>query len=231
MELMDVVRTMGTTRFFKEDPVPDDVLARVLDAARFAPQGGNRQPVRFVAVRDPEKKRRLAEWYRVPWKAYVAGIRAGQIAVGGSTKVVDDADRFADHLQDVPVIVVVCAQWDRIHPTDHELGRVSVVGGASIYPAVQNLLLKAREEGLGAALTTLLCAYEPQVKELLGIPEGIITAAHVALGWPERPFPAKLRREPLAEMAFADAWGQPLSAAAPAAADGHGQAPPPTAPR
>ena len=108
------------------------------------------------------------------------------------------------------MLIVVCADWDCIHPTDHELGRTSVVGGASIYPGVQNMLLKAREEGLGTALTTLLCIYEPQVKELLGIPEGVITAAHVAMGWPARPFPTKLSRMPLADMVHLDSWGTPF---------------------
>lgn len=210
MELTEVMTTAGTCRYYEPDPIPDDVLARVLDAARWAPNGGNRQGLRFVVVADPDKKRQLAEWYRVPWKAYMEGARAGQIDIGGEWTLVEHADHFADHLQDVPVIVVVCAEWERIHPTDTELGRVSVVGGCSIYPGMQNMVLKAREEGLGAAVTTLLCMYEPQVKELLGIPAGVITAAHVALGWPAKPFPKKLSRMPLAHMAHLDSWGTPL---------------------
>jgi nitroreductase len=87
---------------------------------------------------------------------------------------------------------------------------VSIVGGASVYPAVQNVLLKAREEGLGAALTTLLCMVEPQVQRLLNIPDGVATAAMITLGYPAKPFPKRLRRRPLAEVAFADAYGQPL---------------------
>src|SRR5262249_5795532 len=180
MELMDVMTTSGTCRFLKTDAISDDVLARVLDAARWAPTGGNRQGVRFVAVRDLAKRRQLAEWYRAAWTPYAARTRAGLERRGASMEVLDRAEHFAAHFEEVPVLLVVCAQWDAIHPTDHELGRISVVGGCSIYPAVQNLLLKAREEGLGAALTTLLCRYEPQVKELLEIPDGVITAAHVA---------------------------------------------------
>ena len=125
-------------------------------------------------------------------------------------RILDNAQHFADHLEDVPVLIVVCAQWDAIHPTDHQLGRISVVGGCSIYPAVQNLLLKAREEGLGTALTTLLCGYEPQVKALLDIPEGVITAAHIALGWPARSLPTRLNRRPLHEIAFLDTYGDPI---------------------
>jgi nitroreductase len=207
MQLNEIMETNGTCRFFDTKPVPDELIAQAMSAARFAPQGGNRQPVRFIVVKDPAKKAQLAEWYRVPWKGYVQGIKDGQIAVGGDFKVVENADHFADHLQDVPAIVVVCASAEDLHPTDHELGRLSVVGGCSIYPAVQNFLLKSRELGLGTALTTLLCIFEPQVKEMLNIPEGIITAAHIAVGWPQKPFPKKLSRRPLNEVAFLDSFG------------------------
>ncbi len=210
MELAEAIRTNWSCRYYRDDPVDDAVLAAALDHARFAPQGGNRQPVRFLAVRDATLKAQLAEWYRVPWKAYMAAARAGQIDIGGAWQLVENADHMADHFQDVPIIVVVCADPEGVHPTDTELGRLSVVGGGSIYPAVQNFLLGCREQGLGTALTTLLCAYEPQVKELLGIPEHIITAAHVAVGWPAKPFPTKLNRRPLSEMAFVDRWGHVL---------------------
>ncbi len=213
MELQDIIETAGTCRFYRPDPIPDETLAMVLDAARYAPQGGNRQPVRFVVVKDAGKKKQLAELYRVPWKAYVAGIDAGAVNVGAHMQAVRNADYFADHFEDVPAIVVVCAELASLHVTDTELGRTSVVGGCSIYPAVQNLLLKARELGVGAAITTLLCHYEPQVKELLAVPEGMITACHVTLGWPARPFPKKLSRRPLAEMAFLDSYGAPLPGA------------------
>jgi nitroreductase len=213
VELSEVVRSTGSCRFFTGDAVPDDVLARALDHARFAPQGGNRQPVRFVVVRDPAHRKQLAEWYLVPWKAYLKGTETGDIAIGGQPRLLRDADHFAEHLHEVPVMVVVCADPDGIHPTDHELGRLSVVGGGSIYPAVQNFLLGCRDVGLGAAFTTLLCMFEPQVKELLSIPDGIITAGHIAVGWPARPFPTRLSRRPLAEVAFAESYGTPLPGA------------------
>lgn len=210
MELDEAMQTSGTCRFYKQDPIPDDVMARVLDGSRYAPNGGNRQGLRFVVVKDAAKKAQLAEWYRGPWKAYIEGAKAGSIDLGTEWKAVENADYFADRLQDVPAIIVVCAKVDALHPTDTELGRLSVVGGGSIYPGVQNLLLRARQEGLGTALTTLLCIFEPQVKELLGIPDDVITAAHVAIGWPERPFPKNLRRMPLADMVHVDSWGTPL---------------------
>ncbi|HEX4109293.1 MAG TPA: nitroreductase family protein [Solirubrobacteraceae bacterium] len=212
MELIDVLKHTGTTRYFKTDDVPDEVLWRAFDAARFAPQGGNRQPVRWVVVRDPENKRQLKEWYLPPWNAYVAGITQRQVSIGAAERTLKAAIHFADHLDEVPAIVVACAELSGIHPTDNQLGRLSVVGGASIYPTVQSFMLALRDQGVGSALTTLLCMAEPQVKELLGIPEDVITAAHVAIGYPDQPWPRKLTRLPVKEIAYVDQYGgSPLS--------------------
>ncbi len=209
MELSDVVRSAVTTRYFTEDPVTDEQLRTAFDYARFAPQGGNRQPVRFVVVRDPATRKQLADWYLVPWKAYLAGAQSGDIAIGAgkAERALRNADHMAENLHKVPVIVVACAHLDGVHPTDTELDRLSVVGGGSIYPAVQNFILGCREAGLGSALTTLLCLFEPQVKELLGIPEGVITAAHIAVGHRPKPFPTTLDRMPLSEVVFTDRYG------------------------
>ncbi len=213
MTLQEVIETTGTCRFYRPDPIPMDVLARVLDAARFAPSGGNRQPVRLIAVRDVEKKRALKEWYLPIWTSYVARIKEAAPHDPARARLLANADHFAQHLDEVPVLLVVCARLADVLPTDQGLGRLSIVGGASVYPAVQNVLLKARDEGLGSALTTLLCMVEPQVKQLLHVPDDIATAAVIALGYPARPFPKRLRRRPLAEMAFVDAYGQPLAVA------------------
>jgi nitroreductase len=210
MEVIDALKHTGTTRYFKPDHVPDEVLWRAFDAARFAPQGGNRQPVRWVVVRDPEKKRRLKEWYLPPWHAYVEAITGGDVQIGASNRTLQSAIHFADHLDEVPAIVVACAELAGLHPTDANLGRLSVVGGASIYPTVQNFILALRDQGVGSALTTLLCLSEPQVKELLGIPEEVITAAHIAIGYPDRPWPRKLTRSPVEEIAFVDRYGSAL---------------------
>jgi nitroreductase len=209
MDFRAVLETTGTCRFYRPDPVPDDVLGRVFDGTRWAPTGGNRQGVRFIAVRDPARRRQLAGLYLPLWEQYVS--RATSRPDAPMPRLLADADHFARHLADVPVLVVVCAQLADLLATDRHLDRLSVVGGASIYPAVQNLLLAARAEGLGTALTTLLCAVEPQVKELLAIPDGVLTAAMVALGWPSKPFPKRLARRPLAETCFAETWGAPLA--------------------
>ena len=210
MEFRQVIETTGTCRFYRPDPIPDEVLARVLDGARFAPTGGNRQGVRFIVVRDAAKRRQLKDWYLPIWEQYVS--RATSQPGGPRPKLLENADHFARHLDEVPTLVVVCANLADILATDRHLDRLSIVGGASVYPSVQNLLLAARAEGLGTALTTLLCAVEPQVKALFGIPEGVATAAMIALGYPARGFPKKLARRPVSEIGFADAWGAPLFA-------------------
>jgi nitroreductase len=212
MELQDVVRCSGTTRYFKPDPIADPVLRTLFEAARWAPQGGNRQPVRWIVVRDERAKRQLRDWYLEPWKAYMAGVEAGRIRVEGekARKSVADADHMAEHLHEAPVLLVVCAVMADITTPDAGLDRPGIVGGASVYPAVQNLLLTAREMELGAAMTTLLCAYEAQIAELLGLPEGVAVAGVVALGWPARPLLRKLSRRPVDEVVYADRYGVTL---------------------
>jgi nitroreductase len=209
MELTEAMRTTGTCRYFRPDPVPDDVLHTAFDAARFGPQGGNRQPVRWIVVRDAAAKQALADLYLPRWKAYFNAIGTG-VSVGALPRAVQDADYFAEHLASVPMIVVVCAELAGLHPTDTELGRLSIVGGGSIYPTVQNLCLALRDRGVATALTTLLCHDEPEVRELLAIPEGFITACHIAVGYPEKPFPTKLTRSPVEEIVFAESFGTPL---------------------
>jgi nitroreductase len=225
MELVEAMRTLHACRYYAPDPVPDSVLYDAIEVARFGPQGGNRQPVRFVIVRDPQKRAQLAEWYLLPWKQYIAAMREGQAALTAEDgtpkattaghaqleKAMLDADHFAEHLAEHPAIVVVCADLGAVHPTDTELGRLSIVGGASVYPIVQNLCLALRGEGVASTLTTLLVAFEPQVKELLGIPEQYSTAAHVVVGYPARPFPRRLTRLPVEELAFVDTFGSPLT--------------------
>lgn len=212
MELTEAMRTQNACRHYRPEPVPDGVLYKAVDAARFGPQGGNRQPVRLVIVRDPEKKRQLAEWYLVPWKAYLEQVIGGTKLIGhaGADKAIADADHFAEHYAEHPAIVVICGRLEDLHPTDTELDRLSVVGGGSIYPIVQNFCLALRDQGVATAITTLLCAYEPQVKELLDVPDEFATAAHVVVGYPANGFPTKLTRMPVEDIAFVDTFGEPL---------------------
>lgn len=207
MELSDAMRHTGTCRYFTSDPVPDDVVLAAVEAARFGPQGGNRQPVRFVVVRDASKRAALQRLYLPAWRDYMAAMPGVDERTAAQQRIIEAADHFAEHMHEAPAIVVVCAELAALHATDAELGRLSVVGGASIYPIVQNLCLALREHGVGSALTTLLCRFEPQVRELLDIPAGVITAAHVVVGYPERPWPTRLTRMAPEELVFFDSYG------------------------
>jgi nitroreductase len=211
MDALEAMRTTGTCRFYLDKDVPDEVVYDAAEAARFAPQGGNRQPTRLVVVRDRRKKERLAELYMPWWKQY---FEAGTRKLGGyanASKASLNANDFAEHLAEHPLIIVVCAKLDALHITDLELDRPSVVGGASIYPYVQNLCLAFRVAGVATTITSLLVSSEPEVKELLEIPDGYLTAAHVVAGYPAKGFPKKLTRAPVEETVFIDTFGNSIS--------------------
>src|SRR5215212_7849306 len=121
VELEDAMRTAGTCRHYKPDPVPDEVLWRLFDAARFGPSGGNRQPARFIIVRDREKKRQMKEWHLQPWRAYKARVEQGGLRIEGADRLLRDGDHYAEHLDAVPVWVLVCGIMEDIRPTDTAL--------------------------------------------------------------------------------------------------------------
>jgi nitroreductase len=215
-ELYEAMRCAPSTRSFTDEPVSRDVLERVLDHARFAPSGGTRQGWRVIVVTDPGLRRRLRELYQEPWDAYMvktggrAALAAGEASgLGpGRLRMLRGADEYARTFDRVPVHLVVCVELESLAVTDAELDRTSIVGGASIYPFVHNILLGLRHEGLGAAFTTLLVPAEPQLRELLSIPDGVAVAGHIALGHRAGPWPQQLSRKPVAQFAFGDRYGE-----------------------
>ncbi len=216
MELYDAMKTLRAVRRLRPDPVPDDVLRRVLEAATWAPTGGNVQPWRIVVVRTREKKARLGSIYAERWSAYTKGHRemladAPDDVREKNERTIRAGDYLAEHFVDAPAVLIQCFNPQTMAITDAQLDRISVVGGASIYPAVQTLLLACRAVGLGCVLTTLLCEAEPDVRELLGIPEPWYTAAAIPIGYPVLGGHGPISRRPVEKMAFADVWGAPLS--------------------
>ncbi len=215
-ELYEAMRYAPSTRRFTDQPVPRDVLERVLDNARFAPSGGNRQGWRVIVVTDRDTRRRLRELYEPAWEAYTEanGARAvlddpeGAGLPSGRVRMLRNADEFAHNFDEVPVHLVPWVQIDALAITDSSLDRPSIVGGASVYPFVQNVLLGLRAEGLGAAFTTLLAPAEEQVRELLGVPEGIALAGHISVGYRSDPWPRQLSRNPVSDFTFAERWGE-----------------------
>jgi nitroreductase len=199
--------------------VPDALLHRVLDDARFAPSGGNRQGWRVIVVRDPQVRARLRDLSVPAWREYAAHARAGLVPFApvdggrwpGPAVDLDEARRtpvpapFVDGLAEVPVLLVVTVQLDQLAVLDVDADRQSIVGGASIYPFVQNLLLAARNVGLGGVMTTFLTRAEREAREVLALPEGVAIASVVALGFPEHQV-TRLRRRAVEEFTRIDRY-------------------------
>jgi nitroreductase len=214
--LYPAMRTQRAVRRLRPDPVPDDVLRRALEAATFAPTGGNAQPWRAVVVRERALLAQLGALYAERWSAYATEHRkllakAPREVVARAERMLAAGDFLAAHFHETPALVVFCFDPARMAITDAKLPRVSVVGGASVYPAVQNFLLACRAEGLGCVLTTLLCEVEPAVRALLEIPEPWGTACAIPVGWPRGRGHGPVSRRPLEKMAFADRFGNPLA--------------------
>ena len=206
MELLDALATTRAIRRYRPDPVPDDDLATMLFAASRAPSGSNRQPFRFVVLRDGPRARQakalLGGAFRDLWgvKRDADGYARGSGAAPHTPKARMAATmaRFVDTFEDTPVVVLACLVRHRDpDPTE----------GASVYPACQNLLLAARDLGYGGVVTMWHKAVEPELVELLGIPDGVTISACIPLGVPEGHH-GPVRRRPLAELVFEDAWGE-----------------------
>jgi len=212
VELYEAMSTLRAVRRLRPDPIPEHVLQRIFTAATWAPTGGNMQPWRLVAVRDPAKKQVLEDLYRPYWNAYAATYRKKMATMSPdeqrkSERTLAAGDHLARQMHAVPVIAVFCFNPGIMTITDKDQPRPSVVGGGSVYPAVQNLLLACRNEGLGCVLTTLLCLEEPKVRALLQLPEGWYTCAHVPIGYAVAGGHGPLTRKPLHKMVFTDSFG------------------------
>lgn len=208
--------TLRAVRRLKPDPVAGDALDRILEAATWAPTGGNAQPWRVVVVRDRERMRELGRLYAARWFAYAKSHReliadAPDAVKAQAEKMMGAGDHLAEHFAETPVLLVFCFNPEHMAITDAGLDRVSVVGGASVYPAVQNALLACRAEGLGCVLTTLLCQDEEAVRGVLGIPEPWGTAAAIPIGHPVLGGHGPISRRPIGKLAFDDVWGEPWS--------------------
>jgi nitroreductase len=223
VELYDVMRTTPATRAFTDEPVDDAVLYRMLDHARFAPSGGNRQGWRVIVLRDQATRVRIRELYQLGWREYTEHVRRGLVPFAprehgrwpgpaidlAAARQTPAPNEFADTLEHVPVLLLIVAELGALATVDNGLDRQSIVGGASIYPFCHNLLLAARNEGLGGVLTSVLVRQEPAVRELLGIPDGFAVAGLMALGHPRKMI-TKLRRAPVAEFTVVDRFDGPL---------------------
>jgi len=223
MELYDVMRTTFSARDFTDDPLPDATLLKILDQARFAPSGGNRQGWRVIIVRERATREALSALSVPAAKRYAAQVEVGEnpwntidpTSVDAATIERTPAPALlTEPFLKAPVVLVICVDLKLVASMDHLLSRVGIVSGASIYPFAWNILLAARHEGFAGTITTLAAAREPGVQELLGLPGHVAVCAVMPLGRPIRPI-TKLRRKPVAEFAMRERWGGAPFTAAP----------------
>ncbi len=214
MELYDVMRTAFACREFTGEPVPDEVLYRIIDHARFAPSGGNRQGWRVINVTDPALREQLADLSLPCATRYLLEMQAGESPINTiNPSQVSDSDVAAaepprwlvTHIRNAPTLLVITVDLSLVASMDKDLDRVGVISGGSIYPLVWNILLGARNEGYGGTITTWGVSEEPAIQSLLGIPGHWAVAAIVPLGKPKKQL-TRLRRKPVEEILTENRW-------------------------
>ncbi len=205
MELLDAIATTRAIRRYRPDRVPDADLATILWSATRAPSGSNRQPFRFLVLQDgaaaATAKQLLGQAARAAWSAkrdrdgYDAG--SGAVAASPKARMARTMDHFVESFDEIPVVVLACLMRYRApNPTE----------GASVYPAVQNLLLAARDLGYGGAISMWHAACEPELRAVLAIPDDAAISATVTLGRPAGHH-GPVRRRPMGELVFEGGWG------------------------
>jgi nitroreductase len=217
LDLITTLRTTGAIREFTDEPVADEVVARLLETARFAPSGGNRQGWHVVLLKDPAVRRQLRDLYLVGWYEYLAIMLAGltpwapvtdraaeAAALAHAPALAEQATPgFAENIDTVPVLLALLVDREALAAVDRDLDRYTFAGGASIYPFAWNLLLAARSEGLGGVITTMPIREEAAALELLGAPDHYALAGVLALGHPVHQ-PTRLRRADVATFTTVD---------------------------
>lgn len=214
MDLTEVMRTTFAARQFTNDAIDDEVVHRILEHARFAPSGGNRQGWRVIIVRDRRLRDALGDLIEPTMKEYRAQVRAGESPF--NTIIPSDVTRaeierqeiepdYLKQFTDAPVLLLILVDLRVVASMDRELRRIGVISGASIYPFVWNILLAARNEGLGGTLTTFLAAAEPQVKEIFQIPPHYAVSALLPIGKPVKQL-TKLSRKPVDTFTTVDSF-------------------------
>ncbi len=208
-DLFDIVYSMRAMRRLKPDPVPDDLIIQVLEAGLQAPNGGNNQTWHFIVIKDMEMKKKVQVWYKKALDEVVGPRYAASAPPPGS-----DADRYhrqheaveylTDHFHEAPVWIVCCIK----HNPGETPGRAA---GASIYPAVQNMMLACRALGLGTNLTTRHLLFEEETEKALELPEGVKSYAILPIGYPMGNF-GRVTRGELGEFVSFDRIGNPWPA-------------------
>lgn len=204
LPVLEALHSTPARRYLSAEPISDEVIRALLDAAIRGPSGGNRQGWAWIVVTDPAVKSQIAGWYREGWEAAYGRRRDEILAAAGSPGALSRAsylaaEHLAGHIAEAPV-------W--IFPVLRDAAGVSNPRlGASIYGAVQNLILAARAYGIGTTLTTLYSRHEDDVRDLLGLPEDALTMGLLPLGYPARGRWAEPKRRPVQDVVHWNRWG------------------------
>jgi nitroreductase len=211
MELYDVMRTTFAAREFTDDPLPDATLTKILEHARFAPSGGNRQGWHVIVVREQAARQALAAAAAPAAKRYAAQVKLGESpwnTIVPTIEATPAPGRLIEPLLKAPVVLVVCVDLRVVASMDQYLDRVGVISGASIYPFAWNILLAARHEGFGGTITTLAVSQEPTLRAALGIPAHVAICAVMPLGKPVKQL-SRLKRKPVEQFATRERFDGP----------------------
>jgi nitroreductase len=215
--LFDTMYSARALRRYKTDPIPDDVMTKILDAAIRAPSGSNQQNWVFVVVKDAAKKQKISDIYargaKILATVYANRPRPAHMDEKQFQTLWNSANYLFEHMHEAPVLLFACLKTDTGGPIPNmppevaaAMGKMARIGGSSIYPAVQNIILACRAFGIGTVLTTLHVFYEDEVKEILGLPRDIQTYALLPMGYPINKF-GPLKRRPVSEVAYLDSYG------------------------
>lgn len=219
MDLAEVMRTTFAARDFTDDPVSDEQLYQILDLARFAPSGGNRQGWRVIVVRDPAKRAAIVEEGLPIMQRYFAQATVGEapyntVIPSKVTQAEVDTAEIPDWLiscyTQAPILLLVLVDMRVVASFDADVDRVGIISGGSIYPFAWNILLAARNMGLGGALTTFAATDDKKVQKLFDLPAYLVPAAVMPIGKPVKQL-TKLKRFPVEEFTTIDRIdGEPL---------------------
>jgi nitroreductase len=219
MDLFEAMYSARAIRRFKPDPVPDEVITKVLDAAIRAPSGSNEQSWEFIVVKDAEQRKKIGAVYRkggnILMALYANRTKPPHMSQETYDKLMASAMYLLDHMADAPVLLLACLKQTPLagpppqFPPDAAAGlkNMARMGGSSIYPAVQNIILACRAFGLGTVLTTIHMFYEDEVKAILGLPPEVQTYALMPIGYPRGKF-GPIKRRPISEVAYLDGYSK-----------------------
>jgi nitroreductase len=218
MGIFEAMYTARAIRRFKPDPVPDEIITKILDAAIRAPSGSNEQSWEFMVVKDAAKRKKVGEVYRkggdILKALYANRTKPAHMSEETFNKLMASAMYLIDHMGDAPVLLVASLKQTAptgpppTLPPEASAGLKNMVrmSGSSIYPAVQNIILACRAFGLGTVLTTIHVFYEEELKAILGMPPEVQTYALLPIGYPQGKF-GPIKRRPVTEVAYLDSYG------------------------